>query len=197
MRALIADDDRTTTTILSAALKQWHFDVAIAHDGGTAWELLGTQRPSVAIFDWMMPTIDGPELCRRIRQAPTLAHTYVILLTSRDARSDLVLGLDAGADDYLTKPFDREELRARVQVGVRVSTLQDKLAERVVELQQALDKVTQLEGLLPICSYCKRIRSDNNSWEQMERYISHHSNAEFSHGVCPACFEKVKGDWSV
>lgn len=195
MRALIADDERVTTTILSAALRQWKLDVSIAHDGGAAWDLLVHERPPLVILDWMMPTVDGPDLCRRIRATPLHARTYVILLTSRSDSADLVTGLDAGADDYLIKPFDREELRARVQVGVRVATLQERLAERVVELEAALSKVRQLEGFLPICSYCKRIRSDQDCWEQMERYISQHSNAQFSHGICPSCFEKASKDF--
>ena len=107
-----------------------------------------------------MPGIDGPELCRRIRQDPSLAHMYVILLTGRRSSQDVVAGLDAGADDYVVKPFDADELRARVHVGIRVLKLQERLAERVAELQTALLKVKQLSGLLPICSYCKRIRSD-------------------------------------
>ena len=120
---------------------------------------------------------------------------YVLLLTSRDSRADLVAGLDAGADDYLTKPVDREELRARVHVGMRVATLQTRLHERVEELQEALSQVRRLEGLLPICSYCKNIRSDGDSWQQMEQYIAEHSDAQFSHGICPACYERVKLDF--
>jgi len=184
MRALIADDDRATTEILSKTLQQWNIEVIVADDGNVAWDLLGGgDGPSLAILDWMMPGLDGPELCRRIRQDPLLAHMYLILLTGRDARADLVTGLDAGADDYVVKPFDVEELRARVNVGIRVLTLQQRLAERVAELQSALSNVKQLSGLLPICSYCKRIRSDQNYWEQVDRYVAQHSDAEFSHGI--------------
>jgi len=118
-----------------------------------------------------------------------------MLLTSRDSRADLVAGLDAGADDYLIKPFDPEELRARVHVGLRVLSLQDRLSEQVAELQAALAKVRQLAGLLPICSYCKRIRNDNNYWEQVDSYIAHHSDTLFSHGICPACFDAVNAEF--
>jgi DNA-binding response OmpR family regulator len=120
---------------------------------------------------------------------------YVILLTGRASRADLVAGLDAGADDYLVKPFDLEELRARVHVGIRVLTLQERLAARVAELQSALSTVKQLSGLLPICSYCKRIRSDENYWEQVDSYVAHHSDVKFSHGICPSCFEAVRADF--
>lgn len=196
MHALIADDDRGMTAILAKALGRWNIDVAVAHDGGTAWNLLtATDDPSLAILDWMMPTLDGLELCRRIRQDPARAHMYVILLTGRGSRADLVAGLDAGADDYLVKPFDPEELRARVHVGIRVVTLQERLAKRVAELQLALANVKQLNGLLPICSYCKRIRSDQDYWEQVESYVAQHSDAKFSHGICPSCFEAVRADF--
>jgi response regulator RpfG family c-di-GMP phosphodiesterase len=104
-----------------------------------------------------------------------------------------VAGLDAGADDYVVKPFDQEELRARVQVGIRVLKLQRSLADRVTELELALDRVNQLQGLLPICCYCKRIRDDRNYWHQVEAYIENHSDAQFSHGVCPECIEKLRG----
>ena len=195
IRVLIADDDRIATRILAAALEPWHFDVSVVQDGEAAWAHLRAFRPQLAILDWEMPGANGPELCRRARRTPDCAGTYIILLTGRDGRANLIEGLDAGADDYLTKPFHREELRARVQVGVRVTTLQQRLAERVEELQQALANVQQLEGFISICSYCKRIRSDAEQWEQMEHYISDHSHAQFSHGVCPACFEKVRAEF--
>jgi sigma-B regulation protein RsbU (phosphoserine phosphatase) len=195
VRALIADDDRGGSLILSTLLTRWGFEVASASDGNTAWALLQTEpRPSVAILDWMMPDVDGPEICRRIRADDALKHLYVLLLTSRDSRADLIAGLDAGADDYLVKPFDPDELRARLHVGLRVLSLQERLAQRVDELQQALSQVKQLHGLLPICSYCKRIRSDTNYWQQVESYIAEHSGAQFSHGICPSCFETVMAE---
>jgi sigma-B regulation protein RsbU (phosphoserine phosphatase) len=197
IRVLIADDDKVATRMLSAALAPWHFEVSVVHDGESAWAHLREHRPQLVILDWEMPGADGPELCRRMRHDPNHAATYAILLTARDGRANLVLGLDAGADDYLTKPFDREELRARVHVGVRVATLQQRLAERVQELQQALADVRQLEGFLSVCSYCRRIRTEDERWEQMERYISNHSHAQFSHGVCPACYEEAKKDFGL
>jgi sigma-B regulation protein RsbU (phosphoserine phosphatase) len=194
MRALIADDDRIATVKLSHALSNWQFDVSVAHDGESAWGVTLAQAPQLAIIDWMMPALDGPGLCRRIRSDPATAHMYVILLTSRDSRSDLVEGLDAGADDYLVKPFDLEELRARLHVGVRVLTLQERLADRVAELEAAVSTVKRLQGLIPICSYCKRIRSEGNDWEQLESYISEHTDAQFSHGICPPCLATAIAD---
>jgi len=195
MRALVADDDRLTTVILSGALQRQGFDVTVVHDGTAAWDhIAGDTAPSLAIVDWMMPGLDGPALCRRVRQEPSRAHLYVILLTSRAERGDVIAGLDAGADDYLTKPFHADELRARVRVGCRVLALQQRLAEQVAELQEVIRNNKQLRGLLPICSYCKRIRSDSDYWEQVESYISVHTDAQFSHGICPCCYEKLMAE---
>jgi CheY-like chemotaxis protein len=186
MRVLVADDDRPALTILSGLLEEWQLEVF------TAWQLLQQpQPPSLAVLDWEMPGLDGIEVCRRVRANPATAHLYLVLLTARDRRADLVAGLDAGADDYVTKPFHLDELRARVQVGIRVARLQEQLSDRIAELQDALSRVKQLSGLLPICSYCKRIRSDANYWEQVESYIANHSDARFSHGICPPCYENV------
>jgi DNA-binding response OmpR family regulator len=178
MRILIADDDRMSTMMLSRSLERWGFEVVVAHDGVSAWgHIESSTPPALAIVDWMMPGIDGLELCRRIRGAHLAAPVYVILLTSRNSRQDLVAGLKAGADDYLTKPFDPDELQARIHVGQRTLAL--------------IANVKRLSGLLPICSYCKRIRSDQNYWEQVESYITEHTDAQFSHGICPTCFDKV------
>jgi sigma-B regulation protein RsbU (phosphoserine phosphatase) len=120
-----------------------------------------------------------------------LAATYIILLTSRTDRADVVAGLDAGADDYLIKPFDPQELRARVKAGIRIIDLQQKLAAHVAELQDALANVRRLNGLLPICSYCKAIRDDSDYWHRVEEYVTEHADVKFSHGICPKCLEKV------
>jgi CheY-like chemotaxis protein len=147
----------------------------------------------LALLDWLMPGLDGPEICRRVRAEPDLQSHYLILLTARNRREDVITGLTAGADDYVAKPFDREELRLRLRAGQRILDLQANLAERVVELEDALARVQQLQKILPICSYCKKIRNDRDYWEQVEAYISSHVDVHFSHGICPECYEtKVK-----
>jgi len=141
-----------------------------------------------------MPEMDGVEICREARKLDALKSAYIILLTSRGSKDDIVKGLEAGADDYVTKPFDHGELRARVQVGSRVVHLQSALADRVVELEEAMASVKTLQGLLPICCYCKKIRDDGNYWHRVESYIVGHANVRFSHGICPDCSEKLKAD---
>ena len=191
MKVLIAEDDAISRRVLEAFLRRWGFEVESFEHGGTAWERLQQEdAPSLVILDWMMPELGGVEICRRVRAAGRPQPAYLILLTSRTGSEDIVAGLEAGADDYVTKPFNREELRARVQGGARVVELQRSLAERVEELEQALARVKQLQGLLPICSYCKKIRDDRNYWQQVEAYIGEHSEAVFSHGICPDCFDK-------
>ena len=189
MRALIADDDRATGLVLKRTLEKWGLDVLVAGNGADAWSLLQTNPDiGLGILDWMMPELEGPELCRRIRADAKHDHMYLLLLTTRDSSADLVDGLDAGADDYIVKPFDPEELRARVHVGLRVLKLQQTVAERARELQAAATSITKLRKLLPICSYCKKIRADKDYWAQLEDYLSEQTDLDFSHGVCPACY---------
>jgi DNA-binding response OmpR family regulator len=191
VRILIAEDDPVTRRVLRAMLSKWGYQVHTCTDGLAAWQTLqATAAPPLVILDWMMPHMDGLQVCRQLRALSQPPSTYVILLTARGQEADIVTGLEAGADDYITKPFAREELRARVQVGARVVTLQRQLAERVQELEDALARVKYLRGLLPICAYCKKIRNDQNYWQQVESYIAEHSDAQFSHSICPACYEQ-------
>jgi len=141
----------------------------------------------------MMPGHDGVELCRRVREMEEdkNAHDYLILLTSRDAKEDIVTGLETGANDYVVKPFDGNELLARIRVGQRVIELQRALAARVAELQSALERIRTLHGLIPICAGCKKIRDDGGYWQQVEKYITDRSDAEFSHGLCPECMREM------
>ena len=195
MRILIAEDDAISRRLLQAALVKWGYEVVVTTNGDEAWGALQEpDAPALAILDWLMPGQDGVELCRRARAIPQFSTLYLILLTSRGSKDDIVSGLEAGADDHVTKPFDHDELRALVQVGRRMVLLQQALAERVRELEAALSREQQLQGLLPICCYCKKIRDDRNYWHQVESYIVDHASVKFSHGVCPDCSVKIKLD---
>jgi len=190
VRVLIADDEATTRHLIQVTLGNWGFEVLTAEDGTEALRILqGSNSPEIALVDWVMPGVDGLEVCRRMRAALPDAPSYIILITARGGLENVVQGLEAGADDYVTKPFDPRELRARLHAGARVVQLQKALLQRNQELVEALKRVKQLQGLLPICSYCKKIRNDRNYWEQVDAYVASHSEAQFSHGVCPDCFE--------
>jgi len=195
MKILIAEDDPISRRLLEAALVKWGYEVVVKTNGKDAWEAIqAPDAPLLLILDWLMPEMDGIEICREARLNPVLKSAYIILLTSRGSKDDIVKGLEAGADDYVTKPFDHGELRARLRVGSRVVQLQSALAERVKELEDAINSVKQLQGLLPICCYCKKIRDDGNYWHRVESYIANHANVRFSHGICPDCSQKLKAD---
>ena len=187
---LLADDDKLSLNVVSDTLTRAGYDVITATDGEQAWSKLQQSNAQVAILDWIMPGIEGVEICRRAHADKRFANRYFILLTGKSSTEDLVAGLQAGASDYLRKPFEEAELLARVEVGVRFIELQQKLADRVDELEKALTQVKRLEGLLPICSYCKRIRNEQDYWERVDAYISQHANVRFSHNICPECYEK-------
>ena len=192
MKILIAEDDPVSRRLLQATLEKFGYEVVGAADGAEAWTALQRDdAPQLAILDWMMPKLDGVEICRRVREIPTSTPPYLILLTAKTERGDVVAGLDAGANDYLKKPFDRGELRARLQVGAQVLELQKNLAERISELEDALTQVKQLQGLLPICSYCKNIRDEQNFWQRVDSYLMEHADVVFSHGICPDCYKNI------
>ena len=192
MKVLIAEDDAVTMKALVTLLEGWGYETVSASTGTEAWEVLRREHsPALAVLDWQMPGINGDELCRMARAELPDRPLFILLITGRNTGvEDKVAGLNAGADDYLTKPFEIPELKARLQVAKRVLKLQSELHGRVRELEQALKQVKQLQGLLPICVHCKKIRDDRNYWHQVENYISAHTAAEFTHSICPACFEK-------
>jgi len=190
MKVLLADDDLSLCTVISARLRHWGYTVVTAHDGDEAWAALSSSDPPLlAILDWNMPAQDGATICRKLREQYPTRPVYAILLTARDTRQDILDGLAAGADEYIVKPFDADDLLARLKVGQRIVNLQTALAEHAEQLERSLAQVKQLQGLLPICAYCKRIRDDRDYWHQVEQYISKHSEAQFSHGICPECFK--------
>lgn len=174
MKILIAEDDTTSRVMLSAFLGKLGHDVTETEDGLAAWEAFQRSQPDIVVTDWMMPHKSGVELVRAIRAAQRPAYTYIFILTALSSKDSFLIGLEAGADDYLTKPVDADELAARLVV-----------ARRTLGLQARMER---LEGMLPICSYCKRIRGEDGEWSDLERYVAAHSDASFTHSVCSVCY---------
>lgn len=178
MKILAVEDDAVARTVLRQALKRLGHDSLEAADGEAAWAQLQQEPIRVVVSDWTMPGADGLDLCRRIRSRVGAEYIYFILLTSRDATQENQMeATDAGVDDFLTKPLDLPELWTRLRV-----------AERILRYTT---QVRQLEEMLPICSYCKKIRDDRNYWQQLEGYISERTGSDFSHSVCPDCYTRV------
>lgn len=196
-RILIADDEVTSRTLLAGVLRATGHDVVEVTNGDDAWRVLGgDDAPPLAILDWMMPGLDGPEVIRRCRGLNHAQAFYLVLLTGRDEKFDVVRGLDAGADDYLTKPFHPGELQARIAVGQRLLAMQHALAARVHELEHAQAQIRTLRGIVPICASCKKIRDDDGYWHQVESYVRAHSEADFSHSICPGCTRELYPDFA-
>ena len=177
MNVLVVDDDPSTVTLVSAVLRKTGHEVVTAPDGELGWQIVRQKPVDLIVSDWMMPGLEGPDLCKMVRKLAREKYVYIILLTSLSGRERFLEGMQAGADDFMRKPVDVEELNARVAA-----------AERILGLHQ---HVAQLEGLLAICSYCKKIRDDGGQWVHVESYMSRRTSLEFSHGVCPLCKAKV------
>ncbi|HEX9007601.1 MAG TPA: response regulator [Bacteroidota bacterium] len=175
MKILLAEDDATSRQILATQLVRLGHEVNDVVDGMQAWTAFQKEKPELLITDWIMPNLDGLDLCRRVRGAATPGYTYIIILTALDRKVGYLDGMNAGADDFVTKPCDIVELTVRLRV-----------AERILALQNQMNR---LEGLLPICPRCKRIHAGPEVWEAVEGYFMKRSDAQFSHGICPECFE--------
>jgi phosphoserine phosphatase RsbU/P len=190
MKILIAEDDPMSSRMLEANLIGWGYEVVVTMNGAEAWAVLQqADAPSLAILDILMPEMDGLEVCRKVRQMRNPSPPYIILLTAKQKKEDVIAGIGAGANDYLTKPIYLEEFRVRLGAGVRMIELQQSLARRVKDLEEVLAHVRQLQDILPICSHCKKIRDDKNYWHQVENYISTYTDTRFSHAVCPDCYK--------
>lgn len=179
MNILAVEDDPIARIVLESTLRKIGFGTRSATGGTSACAAIAKERPQVIVSDWYMPDMDGLELCRQIRKSSG-PYIYFILITSASAdHSNREEAMAAGVDEFLTKPIDEFELRVRLRG-----------AQRIMEY---IDRVTKLESVLPICSYCKKIRNDSNYWQQIESYVAKRTGAMFSHSVCPNCFEeKVK-----
>lgn len=197
MRILIAEDEVFSRNVLQRVLAGWGHEVVEVSDGEQAWEALRAESgPRLALLDWVMPKMAGIDVIRRVRNSSWNAerYAYLILLTQKDSKEDVVAGLSAGADDYVVKPFDHNELQVRIRGGQRIVELQSALTQSNAELRSALAKVKKLSGFLPICAHCKKIRDDAGYWKQIEEFIRDHTEAEFSHGICPECASKLYPD---
>ena len=175
MHILVVEDDPVTRRTLHAVLTAQGHTVHEAEDGSEAWGAWQLEAHRVVVSDWMMPRLDGLELCRRVRTASTRSYTYFILQTVRGGRANFLEAMDAGVDDFITKPVEPDELKARLRAAARILDLREELLT--------------LEGLLSVCSYCNRIREPDGRWGTLEQYIEARSKAEFSHGICPECYE--------
>ena len=198
---LIVDDISQNIQVLGSILPRESFDISYATDGRQALEMVASESYDLILLDIMMPGMDGFEVCRRIQQMPDKKEIPIIFLTARSQKQDIVQGLDTGAVDYVTKPFNASELRARVKTHLQLKKARERIKEQNNhletlnrELKDALEKIKTLEGIIPICCVCKNIRNDKGYWEQIEAYMAQHSNAQFSHGICPDCCEKLYPD---
>jgi DNA-binding response OmpR family regulator len=189
---LIVEDEPVDRRHLQAALEMWGHHVISTTDGLEALDVWEVERPQLAIVDWLLPGMDGLTLTRTVRGRAELGDPYIIILTARNTTEDVVVGLGAGADDFLSKPFEQAELRARIEVGERVLELQGRLRQRVLEVEEALAQIKVLHGIIPICMYCKKVRNEKDYWEKVEAYVSNRSEARFSHGICPECMREVE-----
>lgn len=192
-RALVAEDHTPSRLALQTLLERHGFQVTLAATGREARAVLtDSDPPSLALIDWMLPEMTGLDLCREVRASNPAHYVYFIVITARDTIDDLTEAFAAGADDFIRKPYEPVELLARLKSGQRIVELEQRLAGRVDEVQKALERVRQLQRLLPICMYCKRVRKDATYWQEIDEYIHLQTGTDFSHGICPDCLAAVQ-----
>lgn len=201
MRVLIAEDEPVSRRLLQGTLTRWGYDVLVARDGQEAWDLFCSDEdpPRLAILDWMMPNMDGPEVCQRIRKEGREEYTYIVLLTAKNRKENLIEGLDAGADDYITKPFDSDELEVRVRAARRIIDLQSKLlnAQKALRKQATHDPLTELFNrgaiLDVLTKELSRVQREQKSISVILADIDHfkHINDTFGHRAGDAALKEV------
>ena len=186
-RILIVDDTPENIQILGVMLRQEAYRINVAQNGLQALEMVEKVQPNLILLDIMMPEMDGYEVCRHLKQIPESKDIPVIFLTARTETESIVKGFELGAVDYITKPFRKLELLVRVRTHL-------ELRRSKQELEKALEEIKTLQGIIPICANCKKIRDDTGYWNHLESFIESHSDALFSHGMCPACADELYGD---
>lgn len=188
MKILIAEDEYTTRLMVQVCLERWGYSVQSVADGKAAWDILKKKNPPhIVILDWEMPELSGIELCRKIKNINRNNPIHVILLTARDSDHDIVQGFDAGADDYITKPFNDNELRARIRVAERIVTIQSSLNTTLEELRGALNLVDVFQDYITVCKSCHKFVGDSGTWQKIEDFLQKQPDSRFIEAVCPAC----------
>ncbi len=187
---LIVDDQPNNLRVLFASLQAHDMKVFIADNGKRALEQIERQQPDIILMDVMMPGMDGFECCRRIMAEDRFEAIPIIFMTALAETRDKLSAFSAGGVDYIIKPFQQEEVLARIRTHLTISDLRRALTNKNRHLKKMLQEVKTLQGILPICSKCKMVRDDKGYWKQVELYISEHSNVEFSHSYCPGCLKK-------
>lgn len=188
---LIVDDLPRNLQVLALLLDKGGYRVSMAMDGGQALDMVREEAPDLVLLDVMMPGLDGLEVCRRLKAEEASREIPVIFLTAKAELEDLQEGFRLGAVDYVTKPFRGGELLARVATHVSLKRALERERDLRKSLEDSLAQVRTLSGLLPICAKCKKIRDDNGYWNNLETFISAHSKADFTHGICPECSSEM------
>ncbi len=194
---LVIDDIKDNLRILVEALGSCGYTVRPALSGRVALAAARKQPPDLILLDIMMPDMDGYQVCKALKADKALKKIPVIFISALGEVNDKIKGLSAGGVDYISKPFQTEEVLARVKTHLTLKNLQKELEDKNLRLQEAngklkkaMDEIKTLRDILPICSFCKKIRDDDDSWQLIEQYISEHSDTRFSHGLCPDCAKK-------
>jgi len=190
---LVVEDSNSMSQFLVEMLAEEGYKVRVANSGELALTSVMQQLPDLVLMDVQMPGIDGFKVCRWIKGDAKLKGIPVIFISAASNVKDIVMGFQAGGVDYITKPFQMEEVLARVKTQLDLKRQKELLVQRTLELEEALAKVRVMSGIIPICASCKKIRDDRGYWNQVEMFIRDHSDAMFSHGTCPECVENLYG----
>jgi PleD family two-component response regulator len=191
IKILIVDDDENILFLAIEVLKKTGCHLLSATTGQECMASVKADHPDLILLDMVLPDTSGMEICREIKADPLFRKTFILFFSGQRTDSiEQAKGLNVGADGYITKPITNSELLARVNAFIRIISAEQERDRLIGELKQALSKIKQLSGLLPICSHCSKIRDEGGVWNRLETYIEAHSEADFSHSICPDCAEK-------
>jgi len=192
---LVIDDTPNNLSVINQYLEDNGFEVMIARDGEDGIIKAARGLPDLILLDIMMPGMDGFNTCIRLKKDAQTKDIPVLFMTALDGVEDKLKGFEAGGVDYIVKPFNEREAIARIKTHLKIRKLQQDLEEKNRQLQQAMTEIKKLEGIIPICSICKKIRDDKGYWSQLEAYFEEHSEAKFSHSLCQECAKKHYPDF--